>query len=238
MDPCALGNHSLHQREPGRFGKFSVHTEHVSFAEVLVVEDEQFTRTMLNVTLQALGFSVAGLYSTAEEALTRARNSSVDVALLDLDLGPGPSGVDIAHALRGVVPTIGIVFLTTFTDPRLHDPHERNLPKGSRYLVKTQLDHPEVLRSVIIETKHGPLKNRFQSEEALALTSLQVEVLRLVAMGLSNTEIAQAQGVTDKAVERIVQRITEALGLSEQTGNKRVLLARAYSDLTGKSLPS
>jgi two-component system, NarL family, invasion response regulator UvrY len=215
-----------------------VHTDPVSFAEVLVVEDEQFTRTMLNVTLQALGFGVAGLCSSAEEALGAVKTAPVGVALLDLDLGPGPSGVDIAHALREVSPNIGIVLLTTFTDPRLHDPHERTLPKGSRYLVKTQLDDPEVLRSVIIDAYKNPLKDSVRVREGLALTSLQLEVLRLVAMGMSNTEIAAAQGVTDKAVERTVQRITEALGINEQSGNKRVLLSRAYTDLTGKSLPS
>jgi DNA-binding NarL/FixJ family response regulator len=67
---------------------------------------------------------------------------------------------------------------------------------------------------------------------------LQLEVLRHLAAGLTNSEIAQTQGVTDKAVERTVQRIIEALGLAEHSGNKRVLLARAYTDLTGKSLTS
>jgi DNA-binding NarL/FixJ family response regulator len=146
--------------------------------------------------------------------------------------------VDIAHALRGVNPSIGIVLLTSFTDPRLHDPHERNLPKGSRYLVKTQLDDPEVIRRVIIDTHHNPLRESGRTREGLSLTKLQLEVLRLVAMGMSNSEIAEAQGVTDKAVERTVQRVAEALGVTEQSGNKRVLLARAYSELSGKSLPS
>lgn len=215
-----------------------MHTDPVSLAEVLVVEDEQFTRTMLNVTLQALGCGVVGLCSTAEEAVTAVSRASVDVALLDLDLGPGPSGIDIAHALRGINPGIGIVMLTTFTDPRLHDPQERPLPQGARYVVKTQLDDPEILRSVIIDTRQNPLKEVPRVADGMSLTSLQVEVLRLVAMGLSNTEIATAQGVTDKAIERTVQRITEALGVSDQSGNKRVLLTRAYSELTGKSLPS
>jgi len=147
-------------------------------------------------------------------------------------------GIDIAHALRGINPGIGIVLLTTFTDPRLHDPQERPLPQGARYLVKTQLDDPEILRSVIIDTRRNPLKEMPRVADGMSLTSLQVEVLRLVAMGLSNLEIATAQGVTDKAIERTVQRITEALGVSEQSGNKRVLLTRAYSELTGKSLPS
>ena len=215
-----------------------MHTESVTFAEVLVVEDEQFTRTMLNVTLQALGFGVAGLCSSAEDALASVKSVPVDVALLDLDLGPGPSGIDIAHALRREHATIGVVLLTSFTDPRLHDPHQSQLPRGTRYLVKTELEDPEILRSVLIETRRNPLKAVSVGIKDVSLTSLQMEVLRQVAMGMSNTEIANSQGVTDKAIERTVQRIMEALGITEQAGNKRVLLARAFSDLTGKSLPS
>lgn len=215
-----------------------MHTESVTFAEVLVVEDEQFTRTMLNVTLQALGFGVAGLCSSAEDALATVKSVPVDVALLDLDLGPGPSGIDIAHALRREHATIGVVLLTSFTDPRLHDPHQSQLPRGTRYLVKTELEDPEILRSVLIETRRNPLKAVSVGVKDVSLTSLQMEVLRQVAMGMSNTEIANAQGVTDKAIERTVQRIMEALGITEQAGNKRVLLARAFSDLTGKSIPS
>ena len=215
-----------------------MHTESVTFAEVLVVEDEQFTRTMLNVTLQALGFGVAGLCSSAEDALASVKSVPVDVALLDLDLGPGPSGIDIAHALRREHATIGVVLLTSFTDPRLHDPHQSQLPRGTRYLVKTELEDPEILRSVLIETRRNPLKAVAVGVKDVSLTALQMEVLRQVAMGMSNTEIANSQGVTDKAIERTVQRILEALGITEQAGNKRVLLARAFSDLTGKSIPS
>lgn len=210
----------------------------MALAEVLIVEDEQFTRTMVNVALQALGFHVVGLCTTAQEALNAVEQRTVDVAILDLDLGPGPSGVDIAHALRSVKPTIGLMLLTTFTDPRLHDPNERPLPQGTRYLVKTQLDDPELLRSTIIDAKQNPMKGAINAITPSRLTSLQLEILRLVAMGYANSEIAQAQGVTDKAVERTVQRICEALQLSEQPGNRRVLLTRAYTELTGKALPS
>lgn len=235
---CVHDSPSLHPMETGQFSRFRVHTYPMPLGDVLVVEDEQFTRTMLNVTLQALGFGVAGLCTNAECALASVKSGSVDVALLDLDLGPGASGIDIAHALRREQPTIGIVLLTSFTDPRLHDPHQSQLPRGTRYLVKTELEDPEILRSVLVEARRNPLKDVAVVVKDVSLTSLQMEVLRQVAMGMSNTEIANNQGVTDKAIERTVQRIIEALGITEQAGNKRVLLARAYSDLTGKSLPS
>ena len=204
----------------------------------MIVEDEQFTRTMLTVTLQALGCHVVGSCTSAKEAITLAQGGGVDVALLDVDLGPGPSGVDIAHALRASSATLGIIMLTTFTDPRLRDPNERPLPQGARYVVKTTLDDPETLRSTIVDTARYPLKSAAFRPKTSALTSRQLEVLRLVARGDTNTEIAQIHGVTEKAVERTIQRICDALGLRDQAGNRRVHMARAYSDLTGKALPS
>jgi DNA-binding NarL/FixJ family response regulator len=70
------------------------------------------------------------------------------------------------------------------------------------------------------------------------LTDHQIAVLRLVASGRSNNEIAAAMDVSDKAVERTIQRISEALGLEASAGNRRVHLTRAYAELSGKDLPS
>jgi DNA-binding NarL/FixJ family response regulator len=193
---------------------------------------------MVATTVQALGFEIVGACVTASEALAASTQGNAEIALLDLDLGPGPSGVDIAHALRARLPTIGIVMLTSFSDPRLKDPNERELPVGARFLVKSRLDSAEELRQVLLETRRHPLQVRRSEFVAPNLTPLQIEVLRLVASGESNLQIAQAQGVSEKAVERTVQRISESLGISDQPGNKRVLLSRAYFALTGKTAHS
>ena len=214
------------------------HTRPMGLGRVLIVEDETFSRTMLDSTVQALGFEVVGSCTNAEAAVHIAREGRVEVALLDLDLGPGPSGIDIAYALRELSPLIGIVFLTSFSDPRLKDPDERSLPVGSRFLVKSRVKDADDLRRVLLDTRHSPLRTVRVQFTATELTSLQLEVLRLIAAGESNAQIAARQGVSDKAVERTVQRISEALGLSESQGNRRVLLSRAYVELTGKALPS
>jgi len=210
----------------------------MGLGRVLIVEDETFSRTMLNSSVQALGFEVVGVCASAEAALSTARENTVEVALLDLDLGPGPSGIDVAYALREVLPVVGIAFLTSFSDPRLKDPGERPLPVGSRFLVKSRLKDPEDLRHVLLDARHSPLRTVRVDFDAAALTSLQIEVLRLIAAGESNAQIAERQGVSEKAIERTVQRVSEALGLTDSSGNRRVLLSRAYAELTGKSLPS
>lgn len=205
--------------------------------QVLIVEDETFSRTMLSTSVQALGFQVVAACDSADAALAAARSHHIEVALLDLDLGPGPSGIDIAYALRAVNPEVGLVFLTSFSDPRMKDPRERPLPVGARFLVKSQLTHPEDLRTTLLDARHHPLLGTATHAETSALTELQVEVLRRVAAGASNAQIAREQGVTEKAIERTVQRISEALGVPSDEGNRRVLLTRAYGELSGKALP-
>jgi DNA-binding NarL/FixJ family response regulator len=209
----------------------------MKLGRVLIVEDETFSRTMLATSLQALGFEVVGACATASDALGFFKQGVVEVALLDLDLGPGPSGIDIAYALREHSPTVGIVFLTSFSDPRFKDSGERALPVGSRFLVKSRLNSSEDLRTVLLDARRNPVRSVRTDLDASSLTELQIEVLRLVAAGESNARIAEIQGVSEKAVERTVQRISDALGLNEATGNKRVLLARAYAELTGKAIP-
>lgn len=207
-------------------------------ARVLLVEDEPFARTMLATTLAALGIEVAAAVGTAAEAIEVSLACEVDVAVLDLDLGVGPSGIDVAYALRERHREAGLVFLTSFTDPRLKDSGERPLPRGSRFIVKSRLQDPTVLRDAVVDARRDPLRASDRADGLGALTVNQVDVLRLVAAGRSNAEIASEFGVSEKAIERTVQRVLDALGIDRQGGNLRVLATRAYADLAGKTLPS
>lgn len=215
----------------------TLHTRVVTLGRVLIVDDESFTRLMLTTSLKALGFDVVKACANASCALETQTSSTIDVALLDLDLGPGPSGIDIAYALRAQARTIGIVFLTTYHDPRLNDPGERQIPTGSRYLKKNDLSDPETLRTTLIDARRDPLRSSTSKPTSLDLTVHQIAILRLVSMGMTNSEIAVLHDVSEKAVERTVQRISEALGLGESTGNRRVQLTRAFAQLSGKAMP-
>lgn len=210
----------------------------MTLGSVLIVEDERFTRTMLATTVEALGFEVAAVVATAQGALASLQEAGVDVALLDLDLGPGPSGIDIAYALRERHPAIGLVFLTSFSDPRIKDPRERRLPPGSRFLVKSRLDDVATLRDALIGARREPLSSEVvEPGLGVELTVNQLSVLQQVAAGRTNAEIAAELVVTEKAVERTVQRIADALAIDRTSGNQRVLLARAYSRMSGKAMP-
>lgn len=200
---------------------------------VLLVEDEDFTRTTLSAALELHGMKVAARASGAAEAMTAARMSTFDVAVLDLDLGPGPTGIDLAHGIRRLRPRVGIVLLTSFVDPRLLSSSLDDLPLGAAYVVKQSLQSMELLVSAI-EAASTMAGRGVPDAGASGLTDAQIETLRLLACGLSNAEIARVRVVTEKSVEQAVSRAAKRLGIASTPDvNQRVALAREYFHLTG-----
>ena len=206
----------------------------VKLGKILIVDDDKFIRTSLDSTLANSGFDISGSVSTAKDALAINALDPADVALLDLDLGIGPTGFDIAQALRRTSPQIGIVFLTSYQDPRFASIHGVSAPKGSRYLVKSEIEN---IAQTILQTKHRPFNenvnhiNKFDK-----LTDLQIEVWREVSEGLSSSEIAARRDISEKAVEAILARIYNFLGIKkEKTNNPRILLANAFKKYSGKA---
>ena len=86
---------------------------------VLLVDDDEFTRFLLVRALASFGYDEAVACDGAPAAVVAAETLRPHVAILDLDLGPGPSGIDLAHALRRKQPDLAIILLTSFEDPRL-----------------------------------------------------------------------------------------------------------------------
>lgn len=202
----------------------------------MVVEDDAFTRLSLVATLTSAGMNVAFECDNVRTALTAVTRNllSVDVAIVDLHLGSGPTGLDLAVALRQRQAGIGIVMLTSYDDPRLLHSGLPAAPPGTQYVVKKQVTNIDVLITAI---------NAAASPEHLTVTAAtatatatfgafsdgQIETLRLVAQGLSNTEIAKRRFVTEKSVELAIARVARALGLPNKPGqNQRVNIAKVY----------
>jgi DNA-binding NarL/FixJ family response regulator len=211
----------------------------MSLATVVVIEDDPFTRTMLTAALESGVIRVSASGAFARVAMAAQAKEKIDVAILDLDLGVGPTGIDIAYALREVDSTIGIVLLTSFSDPRLSPAQGIALPRGTRYLTKSKIDNMATVLTVVLQAKFSPLEVRVKrAPEILAITGQQVAVLKLVAGGATNSEIARQLDITEKAVEHLIARLNENLGLDKSSAtNSRVQLVRKFSDLTGGQLP-
>lgn len=208
-------------------------------ADVILIDDDQFVRTALSAGLTAYGINTAATFSSANEAVAYIKKNKVDVAVVDLDLGPGPDGIDICHLLRTESPNIGLVMLTSFTDPRIWQPDAAPLPKGCRFVTKSNLSDFSKLVTEVLSARKTPYeKINYKAHREDLLTSAQLEVLKMVAMGLSSTEIAAQREVSVKAIEGMISKIYQELELTrDKSLNPRVQLARAYMKLTGKTPP-
>jgi len=209
-----------------------------------VVEDDPFTRMTLVATLRAHGIDVVIDTDTPAVALSEARLRRPRVALLDLHLGNGPTGIELAHALRRIDPRIAIVILTSFDDPRLLSTRLPAVPNGAKYVTKRDVDSVTTLLRTVKDSVEAtgkepvrvPAKQRVQEPSSLvvALTDTQLDTLKLLAEGLSNRHIAERRSVTERSVETTIARIARALGVSaDATRNQRVHMARVYLRATG-----
>jgi len=209
----------------------------MALARVLLVEDDNFTRIATSTLLSLASFEVFEAYSakTAFAAVTKAQPQ---VALLDIDLGVGPTGIDVAYGLRQLFPSIGIVLLTSYLDPRFSKAGAHQPPKGSRFITKSSMTEISSLAATILTAAHYPFETAGTSPKRSQLNNRQVEITRLVASGLTNAEVARQIGATEKSVERTISRVLEKLGISRDSAmNPRVQLVQAFAELTGKPLP-
>lgn len=211
----------------------------MKLGRILIVEDDPFVQMTLAQALESANFEIVARVANPTDALNAARRENVEVAILDLDLGPGASGIDVAHALRQNNERIGLILLTSYTDPRISDPNSRGLPKGTIFLTKSRITDIHDLSAAILQVKLWPVESKRNTSTTRShLTEVQIEVLKLLAEGLATSEIAERQGVSDKAVEATITRLHNLLGLEKNKKlNPRVQLARAYFALSGKKPP-
>jgi two-component system, NarL family, nitrate/nitrite response regulator NarL len=203
---------------------------------VLVVEDDPFTRLSVVAALRHFGFDVVAEEAEPGRAIERALAVKPEVAMLDLHLGKGPTGLDVANELRRVNPKIGIVMLTSFEDPRLLGPSLPAVPKGTVYLTKQSVQNLSLLKSAVTEAAAAALSNGEAANQSAfgKLSDVQIETLRLVAEGLSNSEIAKRRFVKEKSVELTISRVAKSLGIvNSNSVNQRVHIARVYFRSTG-----
>ena len=216
-----------------------VNTGCMSLARVLIVEDDSLLRSTLAAALEASGFSIHAAVATAPDALKSAGLDQVDVALLDIDLGLGPTGIDVANALRKHLPRVGIVFLTSYLDPRFSRASSATLPIGSRYITKQDLGGINKVATTLLQARYQPLAPiRPLAKVAQDLSDQQIEALKLIAEGLSNQEIANRLAISEKGVEHLITRTSRALGIGREGGlNLRVQLMKSFAKFVGKELP-
>lgn len=202
-----------------------------------MVEDDSFTRQLVSSTLSHQGFTVFDCDSAAR-ALELVPELQPNVVVSDLDLGPlSASGIDLLHAIFREHPWIGLVALTAHADPNLAA--EGNLPESVIYVVKSEIDDLGSLaatikstltaRQVINSHSSSVASHSAAGPRSYLVSRDQAETLRMLAQGMSNKSIADSRGTSVRAVETLVSRIYDALGLDREQGrNRRIEAVRLW----------
>lgn len=200
-------------------------------------------RSMLASSLRGIGHTICIETPIPRALIDHVQNDSVDVAILDLHLGRGPTGADLAVALRRLQPQIGLVILSSYLDPRLLRSDLPSLPVGTRYLNKAAVTSVDVLERAIedsLDLGAGSVTSNASVQSANPLGQLsdsQLEVLKLLSQGLSNHEIAKRRFTTEKAVEISIARTSKTLKIERsQSHNQRINMAKAYFRAQGMKL--
>ena len=205
---------------------------------LVVVENESLLRDLIAKSLEAVGFSVTTA-ANASDAKRACAAVDPDACIVDIELGPGPDGFDFAEYLSREAPDVGVVFLTNLPDPRFAKKDSNSVKQNQAYLRKSQLvDSKELVDAVnAVLKEEGVFKFRHDqvAERPLAgLSKRQLVVLKLMADGLSNSQIAEERGTTVRAVEGMISRIFQALDIDAQgPGNARIAASKAYLGAVG-----
>ena len=195
-----------------------------------ICEDDQFTLATLSAAISFREVEVAFASDDPSDAVRKCKEHLPHAMLIDLHLGEGPTGLEVARAIRRIVPEVGIVFLTSFESPRLIERNFVGVPSGSQYLNKSEVASVDQILNAVQRAVSKDRKTDVPDSGRLTqLTNHQLSVLELVAEGATNAEIAARLNLDTKSVEGVIRRIAQRLGLKpEQNKNQRIQMARAY----------
>ncbi len=187
---------------------------------ILIVDDHPVVLAGLTSMLGTQsGIEVVGSASSGEEAMEMLRVKAADLLLLDLRM-PGMSGIDTLHALKRARNCARVIILTSFeTDEDIY----RAVQAGAQgYLLKDapQSDMIDAIRVVHAGKRYLPRHIATRLAERMMrtnLTSRELEVLNMLAKGLTNKQIGHALNISDNTVRNHVNSIIEKLEVSDRT---------------------
>ncbi|WP_055563930.1 LuxR C-terminal-related transcriptional regulator [Streptomyces atriruber] len=211
---------------------------------VVLAEDHFLLRDGLSRLLTAFGHEVVAAVDNGPELLTALTGLRPDVAVVDVRLPPGFSdeGLRAAVTARARVPGLPVLLLSQYVEPLYAHELLATGSEGVGYVLKDRVSNGAAFVSAIERVAAGgtamdpevvsQLLVRKGRDTAMAtLTAREREVLECLAQGRSNTGIAEALFISEKAVAKHIGNIFPKLGLPpSDTDNRRVLAVLAYLD--------
>ena len=211
---------------------------------VAYADDSFLMREALGAVLQRLeGVEIVAGCADGDTLLAAVEEQRPDVVVTDMRMPPSgdEEGIRIANRLRRRHPSVGVVVLTQYAEPRYGLELLQAGSEGRGYLLKERVNDPRELHAAIEAVAHGGsvfdpamvrllVAGRSAGAGALdELTPRERQVLGEMAQGKSNAAIAEHLVLTKKAIEKHVGSIFSKLGLpEEQVVSRRVAAVLLY----------
>ena len=211
---------------------------------ILIVDDHEVVREGLKAFIGPRPeFEVVGEAQDGAEAVEQYALLQPDIVLLDLVM-PGVDGIEAIQRIRQTSPLARILVLTSFAEDEkiiaairagalgylLKDSSPRELQEAIQAVYRGESSlHPAVARK-LITAMNRPAKTPAVEPD---LTEREIEILRMVAHGLSNQEIADALVLSPWTVRSHISSILAKLGLENRTQAALYALKRGLAELNG-----
>jgi DNA-binding NarL/FixJ family response regulator len=195
--------------------------------KILVCDDHQVIRTGLASLFAGTEIEIVGEADNAKESLKQAQKLKPDVVLLDIRM-PDGDGLATLEKLRAKVPESKVVMLSTYDNPTYI---ARAVALGASDYVLKGSSRDDII-ATIVATAHGESPSRTGELKKIAatmkvrqvvddddvpLTQRETQVLRHVALGLSNREIGRSLEISVETVKEHVQNILRKIAVSDRT---------------------
>ena len=199
---------------------------------VLIVDDHEIVREGLQTLLaEEPDFEVVGTTGNGAAAVELAEANKPDVIVMDLVM-PELDGIEATRRIVSKDPAARVLVLTTFADDRRV--REAIQAGATGYLLKDILKadllralrdaavgrpslHPEVQQHLMREVAGKAASSQVQAPPHLSLTEREISILRLIAEGRSNKEIASTLYLTEGTIKGYVSTIFDKLGVEDRT---------------------
>jgi DNA-binding NarL/FixJ family response regulator len=214
---------------------------------VMIATEDAFELTMVSSSLRLHGVNIVAEVQSQIVAENTFRSLQPEVVLFDL-LFADSHVIEMIVGFRKTNPELGIVIMTACVDLRLLGIPAASIPRGVQIVLKRSIADLAILNSAIAQSLesssisataqwvdgHGSSYENSVASVIHSFTDIQVATLRLLAQGLSNSEIAKVRFVSEKSVEQIVARIAQHLHvLPDRAKNLRVVITGEYFKCIG-----
>ena len=201
---------------------------------VLAVDDHQLIRTgIATLLLPESDMELVGEASNGRVAITKFRECRPDVTLMDLQM-PEMSGFDAILAIRDEFPEARIIVLTTYAGDVQA---QRAIKAGAQGYLLKNLMHKELLQTIRSVHAGGKAMSADIAAQVAehtgeeGLTPKEIDVLRLIAAGNANKEIAASLSITEETVKSRVKNILDKLRANDRTHAVTIAVNRGIIEL-------